>query len=313
MRVAVIDLGTNSTRLFVADVEDGRLIEHERHSIVTRLGQGVDESGELSGEAIARVLDVLDNYWQRIERLSPAKTVALATSAVREAGNADDLRDELKKRYGLGLDVVSGEQEALYTYLGATYDRPAAAGEEMVLVIDIGGGSTEFIAGRGRKVEFSATTELGCVRQSERHLLSDPPADDGLTRLSEEARSAIEGAVPASIRREVREAVAVAGTATSLAAVAQRLDPYDPEKVHRYCLELDAITRIFKELAVADLEERVKVTGLHPDRAPTIVAGTAILIEALAAFGLQSVEVSEKDLLHGAALSIALHLDKRSI
>jgi exopolyphosphatase/guanosine-5'-triphosphate,3'-diphosphate pyrophosphatase len=171
-------------------------------------------------------------------------------------------------------------------------------------VIDIGGGSTEVVIGAGREATFHVSTQAGVVRQSERHLHSDPPTDEELDNLNEEVRAIIGDAVPEHQRQKVSRAIAVAGTPTQLAAIAQRLEPYDPTKVHGYVLTAEECTRLLAKLAALPLAERRQVTGLDPERAPTIVAGAAILIDALALFGLEKVEVSEHDILRGAALGL---------
>jgi exopolyphosphatase/guanosine-5'-triphosphate,3'-diphosphate pyrophosphatase len=300
-RIAVVDLGTNSTRLLVGDVEDGAITELDRRSKVTRLGQGVDSSGRLADEAMERVFGVLAEYRAAIDALEAAKTVAVATSAVRDADNGEEFRAVLRERFGLEADTISGDEEARLTFLGATAGRPDGGTE--TLVIDIGGGSTEYVAGHpGNPPRFHASTRLGSVRQTERHISDDPPPAEQVASLAEEARAIIEADVPGEIRESVSAAIAVAGTATSLAAIDQELDPYDPDRVHGYPLTVEACDRILAMLAALPLDERREVTGLNPDRAPTIVAGAAILIQSIRAFGLERVEISEADILHGAAL-----------
>jgi exopolyphosphatase/guanosine-5'-triphosphate,3'-diphosphate pyrophosphatase len=300
-RIAVVDLGTNSTRLLIADVDEGAVSELERRSNVTRLGQGVDRSGRLADEAMQRVYDVLEGYRQAIHELGAITTVAVATSAVRDADNGEEFRSTLRERFGLEATTIPGEHEARLTFRGATAGRPDEDTE--TLVIDIGGGSTEFVAGHpGRPPGFHASTRLGSVRQTERHIHDDPPPPEQVASLAEEARAIVEADVPEEVRRRVSAAIAVAGTATSLAAIDQDLDPYDPDRVHGYRLTLGSCERILAKLAALPLPERRELKGLDPDRAPTIVAGAAILLEAIRAFGLDEVEISEADLLHGAAL-----------
>jgi exopolyphosphatase / guanosine-5'-triphosphate,3'-diphosphate pyrophosphatase len=302
-RIAVVDIGTNSTRLLVAEVEHGRVRELERRTEVTRLGEGVDDSGRLAERAIERVLSTIGDYRRAIGDLGAERIVGVATSAMREAANGEELRDALVERYGVEARTISGEEEARLTFLGATIERQ---GEPETLVIDIGGGSTEFVVGLpGSDPSFHVSTRLGSVRQTERHLRSDPPSPEELEDLVGEARQVIASQVPERVREDVRVGIAVAGTPTSLAAVDQRLDPYDPARVHGYGLRAQACERILATLAELPLERRREVTGLHPDRAPTIVAGAAILVQTMQAFGLDSVETSEMDLLHGAALVAA--------
>jgi exopolyphosphatase/guanosine-5'-triphosphate,3'-diphosphate pyrophosphatase len=303
MRIAVADLGTNSTRLLVADLRsDGQLTQLERHTTVTRLGEGVDGSGRLSPAAIDRVLAALVSYRKIADATGAERRIAVATSAVREAENGAELTDRVRDELGFDIRTIDGDEEARLTFLGATAGRADTTAQ--TLVIDIGGGSTEFVSGHpGSAPTFHVSTRLGSVRQTERHLAHDPPRHDELEALADEACQIIGEAVPAAIREQVDTLIAVAGTPTSLAAIDQRLDPYDPEKVDGYVLEHAAAERILAQLAVQPLERRRAVTGLHSDRAPTIVAGVAILVEALRLFGVRNVEVSESDILDGAALA----------
>jgi exopolyphosphatase/guanosine-5'-triphosphate,3'-diphosphate pyrophosphatase len=301
-RVGVIDIGTNSTRLLVAEVEGATLRELDRRSTVTRLGEGLEASGRLSDAAIQRVTDTIARYRQIIDREEADKVVAVATSAMRDAQNGEDLRRRLETDYGVIARTISGDEEARLTFLGATAGREH--GE--TLVIDIGGGSTEYVVGPpGRAPGFHVSTRMGSVRHTERHLHHDPPQAEELHALAQDADAILAEDIPAPIRDQVERAIAVAGTATSLAAIDLELDPYDPDKVHGHRLDLDACESLLRRLAAKTLEERRNVTGLHPDRAPTIVAGVAILIRSLHAFGLREVEVSEHDILHGAALQAA--------
>ncbi|MDQ4145484.1 MAG: Ppx/GppA family phosphatase [Actinomycetota bacterium] len=300
-RVAVVDLGSNSTRLLVADVRDGRVEKLDRRTQVTRLGEGVDASNRLTDEAMERVYDTVAGYREAIDDLGAELTVGVATSAVREADNREDFLGGLSERFGVDARPISGEEEARLTFLGATAGR---TGGKPTLVLDIGGGSTEFVAGPpGTDPEFHASTRAGSVRQTERHFSADPPPPSELDSLRSEVRAIIEEAVPAEIRRWVREGIAVAGTATSLASIDQQLEPYDPSRVHGHRLGLDDCERMLAMLAALPLSERREVTGLHPDRAPMIVAGAAIFVEAARAFELDEMEISEADILYGTALS----------
>lgn len=301
MRVAVVDLGTNSTRLLVADVADGVLTEVERRTDVTRLGEGVDATGRLAPEAVERVVAALEGYRPAIERADVA--LAVATSAVRDAADGDAFCALLRERFGLDARTISGEEEARLTFLGATDGRPA---DGEALVIDIGGGSTEYVTGvPGGAPAFHVSTRLGSVRQTERHLAHDPPLPGELDALAAEVRSIVDAGIPAEVRATATRGIACAGTATSLAAIDQRLDPYDSARVHGYELTLAAAERMLAMLAALPVAERRHVTGLLPERAPTIVAGVVILVESMRRFGLDRVEVCEHDILHGAALEAA--------
>jgi exopolyphosphatase/guanosine-5'-triphosphate,3'-diphosphate pyrophosphatase len=302
MRVAVIDIGTNSTRLLVADVEGSKVSELTRRSTVTRLGRGVDTSGQLSAEAIEEVCETVAEYIAIYEPLEPDVVTSIATSAVRDARNSGAFLAELRERFALNTRLLEGSEEARLTYLGACADRPAVDG---TLVIDIGGGSTELVLGSGQKVNFYASLQAGTVRHTERYLRSDPPSAGELEALADDVHRQLFDELRDADFFSAQDGIAVAGTPTSLAAIEQQLDPYDPELVHGFKLSLDAIQRMCSMLSSQTLEERLQVTGLHPGRAPTIVAGVVILIQVMRAFGLEEVEVSEHDILYGAALEAA--------
>jgi exopolyphosphatase/guanosine-5'-triphosphate,3'-diphosphate pyrophosphatase len=306
MRVAVVDIGTNSTRLLIADVEtDGEVVELERRTSVTRLGAGVDAGGRLAQDAIARVVATLDEYGELIDgHAAGDRASAVLTSAVRDASNGPEFEAAVARRYRLDARTLTGDEEAQATFRGATNGRDQNADGE-TLVVDVGGGSTELVTGSAGSVSFHVSTQLGVVRQTERHLRSDPPAAAELEALVMDARETMAAAVPTAVRRSARDCIAVAGTPTSLAAIAQQLEPYDRSRVEGYRLTTDEARAILDRLAALPLAERREVAGLHPDRAPTIVAGAIILLEALRCFDLSSFEVSERDILHGVALEMA--------
>src|SRR5436305_2930382 len=297
-RVAVIDIGTNSTRLLVADVAGSAVSQVERRSTVTRVGRGVDLSGHLSGEAIEDVCAAIGGYVEIIQELGGETVDAIATSAVRDADNGSAFVAELRERFALSARVLDGEEEARSTYLGATSEAPPS---EPTLVVDIGGGSTELVVGEGSEVTFHDSLQAGVVRHSERCIASDPPTAGELEALATDVRGLIEASVGTGVAAS--QGLAVAGTPTSLAAVELELEPYDPARVHGHVLALPSIQRMLSRLASVTLAERVEIPGLHPDRAPTIVAGLVILIEAMRAFGLEGMTVSEHDILYGTAIS----------
>src|SRR3954453_13341269 len=302
--IAVVDIGTNSTRLLVARVENGAVEELERQSKVTRLGQGGDSAGPLAGEAVERVFRVLGEYRELIDDNGAQRVVALATSAVHDSDNGDEFRAAVQARFGFDPRTISGDEEARLTFLGATSARQDT--DAPTLVIDIGGGSTELVTGRpGEDPDFHVSTQTGSVRQTERHLHDDPPTADQTAALRREVRGIVEESVPARVRESVTRGIAVAGTATQLAAIDLGLTERDRERVHGHVMERSSVERMLHQLASVPLEERRNTRGLDPDRAPTIVAGAAILAEVMEAFGLGQVEASETDILHGAALSAA--------
>jgi exopolyphosphatase/guanosine-5'-triphosphate,3'-diphosphate pyrophosphatase len=301
MRVAVVDIGTNSTRLLIADVApDGTLTELERRTTVTRLGEGVDRTAMLAPEAMERVFTALSDYRTAIDAHGATATTAVLTSAVRDARNGPDFTATIRERFGLDAHTITGDEEAQLTFRGATDDR--AGDDRRLVVFDIGGGSTELVAGRRGTVDFHVSTQAGVVRQTERFLRSDPPEPAELQALAAEAAEIFAAAAPADVRANVEAGIAVAGTATSAAAMLQELDPYDPERVHGFRLLLEQSETLLARMAAMTEAQRRDVRGLHPDRAPAIVAGLVLLTEAMRAFGLDEVEVSEHDILRGAAL-----------
>lgn len=304
-RIAVVDIGTNSTRLLIADVDAAQrtVAEVDRRTTVTRLGQGVDHTGELAPEAMARVERALADYRTRIDASDVDAVTGVLTSAVRDARNGEAFTTHLNDTYNINARTITGDEEAGLTYLGATDGR--ADDQTPRVVVDVGGGSTELVAGHGARVDFHVSTQAGVVRQTERFIRSDPPRSEELQQLQAEAEEIFTAAVPERTRQSVRQGIAVAGTATSCAAILQELDPYDPKKVHGFRLLRAQCEMLLPRLAAMTLEQRRHVTGLHPDRAPAIVAGVILLIEAMRCFGLSEVEVSEHDILRGAALDRA--------
>jgi exopolyphosphatase / guanosine-5'-triphosphate,3'-diphosphate pyrophosphatase len=263
---------------------------------VTRLGEGVDAGGRLGDEPQRRVREVLEQYAGAIEEHGAERGVAVMTSAVRDAANGAEFARAVGERFGLDARTLSGDEEARLTYLGATVAR---ADPEPLLVIDIGGGSTELVIGVRGEVRFHVSTQIGVVRHSERHLTGDPPDPAELSALAGAVGRELEAAVPAREREDVTAAVAVAGTATQSAGVDLGAEGLD---VEGHVLSKPRLDAILERLAALPLAQRREVPGLDPDRAPTIVAGVVVLTRALAAFGLDEVEVSERDILWGAAL-----------
>jgi exopolyphosphatase / guanosine-5'-triphosphate,3'-diphosphate pyrophosphatase len=301
-RVAVIDVGSNSTRLLIADI-DGGVCVVERQSRVTRLGRGVDLSGQLADEAIEAACAAIGDYVEICRENKVGRVTAIATSAVRDAANGSAFVAELRERFALSARVLDGEEEARLTYRGATSDQPP---QIPTLVIDIGGGSTEMIVGTGAEIAFHASLQAGVVRHTERHISGDPPTTAELEALAGDVRTLISEARDGHKEATASNGIAVAGTPTSLAAVELGLEPYDPARVHGHVLSLERIQHQLSRFASAPLEERAAMPGLHPDRAPTIIAGCVILIEAMRAFGLDRIQASEHDILYGTALAATL-------
>lgn len=308
VRVAVVDIGTNSTRLMVAEVAgpleaEPRVAELARRSNVTRLGHLLERTGRLDSEAMERVERVLGSYRSEVDALGVDATTGVMTSAVREAANGPAFVRRVRERHGFDVRAISGDEEAHLTYRGATAGR--STGASRTVVIDVGGGSTEIVVGSGREVVFHASTPAGVVRLSERHLRGDPPGPAELDALAADVAAILAAHLPGPATEGVEHAIGVAGTATSLASIDQALEPYDPARVDGYLVSLDACERMLARLAAVGEDRRRSVPGLHPDRAPTILAGAVILPAVVRAFGLDSFEASESDILRGEALRYA--------
>jgi exopolyphosphatase/guanosine-5'-triphosphate,3'-diphosphate pyrophosphatase len=247
---------------------------------------------------------VLSDYRALIDQHGgDANNLAVLTSAVRDASDGAAFTERVRRDYQLDARTLSGDEEAALTFLGAMSDRQPSP--EPTVVIDIGGGSTEFIVGHDHTAGFHVSLQAGVVRMSERHIHSDPPAPTELQQLALDTRTIFLDGLPPEERAPVRHGIAVAGTATSAAAIDLELDPYDSARVHRHVLLLATVELLLARLADMSEAQRRNVVGLHPDRAPTIVAGMVLLGEAMRAFELDRVEVSEHDILRGGALRLA--------
>ena len=295
-RVAAIDLGTNSTRLLVADVEDGHLDEVVRRLTITRLGEGVDARRRLLPVPIARVRNCLSEYRRELEELGATRTLAVATSAVRDAENGEAFLGEIEWSYGFATRLLDGGEEAAMMLRGVALGTSLPDG---TLLVDIGGGSTELVlAQNGSEAVASASLDVGCVRVTERFLRSDPPSGEELVDAAAHVRSLLPPYAP-------RHAVGVAGTVTTLATLDLGLAEYDPQRTHGHRIPLASMERELERLSGMTNEQRLRVPGIEPGRAPVIVAGLVVLREVLDAYGLPEIEVSERDILHGAALAAA--------
>ncbi len=296
MRVAVVDMGTNSTRLLVADVAGpGELTEVERILQITRLGAGVDRDRRLADDAIERTLTVVRRYRQIADAHGAAVHLATATSAVRDSANGADFLRRLQAETGFETRRLPGEEEARLTRLGVLAGRPPIAGE--VAIVDVGGGSTEVSVGPGRAVSLDA----GCVRATERWLAEDVVSPALQEHAADELRELFAAGVP-DAWLPVERGIAVAGTATTVAALDLALAAYDAERIHGHVLTRAAIAAQRERLAPLTADERRAIGAVEPGRAPVIVGGILVLEAALDRLGLDEVEVSERDILHGIAL-----------
>jgi exopolyphosphatase / guanosine-5'-triphosphate,3'-diphosphate pyrophosphatase len=292
-RVAAIDIGTNSTRLLVADVENDAVRELDRRLTITRLGEGVDKRRQLMPQAIARVRNALAEYRRAAEEGAAERTLAFATSAVRDAENGEAFLGEVEWSYGFNTRLLTGHEEALMTFRGVSAGREVAP---ETLVIDVGGGSTELILGGPDGVSFHESLDLGCVRLTERF-------GEDFDGCATHVRETLAAGVPAALRPQ--QAIGVAGTITTLATLDLGLEEEDPEIVHGHRLAAATVTEQTAKLTGMTIEEIRALRGMHPDRAPVIAAGAVVVSETLSHFGLPELEVSEHDIMHGAALAAA--------
>jgi exopolyphosphatase/guanosine-5'-triphosphate,3'-diphosphate pyrophosphatase len=304
-RLAAVDIGTNSVRLLVADVDgtsprDAKIMPLDRRMRITRLGQGVDGSRALAPEAIARTTAVLREYRDALAEYGVTRVRATATSAARDATNRDEFFTAAHDALGVTPELLSGEEEAALSFLGATADLDAPA---PYLVVDIGGGSTEFVLGTDAPVGL-VSLDMGCVRITEQFIHSDPPAPEELSNAVAVVRDLV-AEVPRVIPGALDAAtlVGLAGTVTTVAAVEQGLPEYDPDKIHHFRLTREAAEDVFRTLATESVEQRKHNPGLEPGRVDVIVGGAAVLVGIFRVLGFDEMLVSEADILDGLVRS----------
>lgn len=310
-RYASIDAGTNSTRLLLAEVkgtkEQPLLRTLERRMAITRMGKGVDAEGRLSEGGLDRTRRVLEDYARVIRESGGVRHLEVAgTSAARDACNASAFSDMVLKICGVQPRVLSGEEEAHLSFTGATYDLPQAreALEKRapILVVDIGGGSTEFVLGHGAGQIYRRSVNVGCVRMSERFLASDPPLEEELSAMREAVQAALATVLTELRGKEISLLIGLAGTVTTLSAMRMGLREYEGERIHGSRLTREEVSGMFREMAARDLKERKAYMGLEPERADVILGGTAVLEGLLTGLKLDELLVSEKDILDGLVI-----------
>ncbi len=312
-RVAAVDCGTNSIRLLVTDVlAEGAHTDVLRRMEVVRLGQGVDATGRLAPEAIERTRRVLAEYADQARDLGATAVRMVATSATRDATNRTDFEDLVSATLGQLPDVVTGREEAELSFLGATASLAAAAAAHSVapprppfLVVDIGGGSTEFVLGDAGGVRAARSVDIGCVRLTERHLHRDPPACEEVVRAEKDIRAALDDVRAEVAVEEAVTLVGLAGSVTTVAALALELPAYDAEVIHGSRIAVDAVRAVAADLLAASRTRRAAMPVMHPGRVDVIGAGSLILRVLMDEFGMADVVVSEHDILDGIALRLA--------
>ncbi|WP_369144618.1 exopolyphosphatase [Streptomyces sp. R44] len=302
-RVAGIDCGTNSIRLLVADVhpETGELIELDRRMTIVRLGQGVDKTGRLAPEALERTFAACREYAGIIEELGAERLRFVATSASRDAENRQDFVNGVVEILGVEPEVITGDQEAEFSFTGATGE---LHGDDRRLVVDIGGGSTEFVVGN-KHVEAARSVDIGCVRLTERHVRHDPPTAEEVAAIRADVRTALDLAAETVPIDAAETLVGLAGSVTTVAAIALGLPEYDSEKIHHARISAAQVAEVTERLLASTHEERAAIPVIHPGRIDVIIAGALVLREIVERVGAPEVVVSEHDILDGIALSVA--------
>ncbi|SCL27752.1 exopolyphosphatase / guanosine-5'-triphosphate,3'-diphosphate pyrophosphatase [Micromonospora nigra] len=310
-RVAAIDCGTNSIRLLVADLPDpaagpqAPLTDLSRRMEIVRLGQGVDRTGRLAPEAIERTRVALASFAADIDRLGAGRVRMCATSASRDAQNAAEFREMVQRTLGVAPEVVTGDEEARLSFTGAVRGLPADA-RPPYLVVDIGGGSTEFVVGtREGGVEAAISMDIGCVRMTERHLHGDPPGPDEVAAAQADIAAAVDRALEAVPGRSAATLVGLAGSVTTVVAIAQGLTAYEPERIHHARVSYDRVAEVTADLLAKSREQRLAIPVMHPGRADVIGAGALVLRVIMERSGLGTVVASEHDILDGIAWSLA--------
>jgi exopolyphosphatase/guanosine-5'-triphosphate,3'-diphosphate pyrophosphatase len=301
MRVAAIDCGTNSIRLLIADIDGGNFREIHREMEIVRLGQGVDKTGQFHPDAIIRTLAAVDKFAIEIAKRGVEKIRFCATSATRDATNRDLFIDGVKARLGIAPEVIAGEVEAALSFQGATRDFPATDGP--FLVIDIGGGSTEFVFGT-TDVEFAKSMNIGCVRMSERHFTGGDADPGQIAAAIEDIDEAIAQAAKIVPITQSKTLIAVAGTATTVAAAALELDSYDRYAIHLSRISAEKVHAASKSFLSMKRENREALGYMHPGRVDVIGAGSLVLSRIMLATGAAEFVASESDILDGMAWSL---------
>jgi exopolyphosphatase/guanosine-5'-triphosphate,3'-diphosphate pyrophosphatase len=300
LRVAAIDVGTNSTRLLVAEQSGDSFRSVDRRMTITRLGQGVDQTKALNQEALERTLATIADYAAACGEYGVQRMRVTGTSAVRDARNRDEFFVGVKTLTGQDAELLSGEEEARATFLGATTDL-AIGGQK--LVVDIGGGSTEFILGSSEP-EALVSLDIGCVRMFEKHLHSDPPDEAELTALRDEVSAALKGAAEVLTVPSGTQLIGVAGTVAQLAVLKTGIPVYDPDVTHHAVLSHGDVRKLARRLRTLPYEQRRRIAGLEPGRVDVIVAGAEILQLVMETFDAPELTASEKDILDGLVMQL---------
>jgi len=302
VRVAAIDCGTNSIRLLIADIENGTLTDVVRTMVIVRLGEGVDKTGEFSQAALQRTFSAIETFASLISKHQPERVRFVATSASRDVSNRGEFVDSVLSRLGIEPDIISGDEEAELSFLGATADLVNELDPPVApyLVVDIGGGSTEFVLGTTGPTA-AISTNVGCVRMTERHLISDPATPQEIAAATADIDAAIDLAYTAVPIAQASSLIGLAGSVTTVAALALGLSEYDSQVIHGSRISAQDIHRITQDLLTMTRAQRAKLGPMHEGRIDVIGSGALVLDRIMARTGLSEVVVSERDILDGIA------------
>ncbi len=301
-KLAAIDLGTNSMRLLLCEIENGVFLNKRKEIITTRIGKNLSQSGFMSKEAMELNIEALKYFKKSAEYFGAEEIIVIATSAVRDAANRDIFINKVKNEVGVSIKVLSGDEEAYIGMLGVTYGLSA---DEGILIIDIGGGSTEIVLSRNKKIEYSVSIDAGAVRMTERFIKSNPIKDKDTENLKRTLKELFSEAIEKLADLRIDKIVTIGGTATTIAAIFHAMESYNPGVIHNTVLDLPFLVEMFNKLKAMDIKERYHIKGLEKERADIIPAGISILIFLMEALKKQSFIVSDNDNLEGAAMKFS--------
>lgn len=302
-KIAAIDIGTNSMRLLLCDYEKGVFKNKEKHLIVTRMGQNLNVNGTIIPEAIERNLKALELFSKKASDFGAERVIAIATSAVRDAKNRNEFLESAKARTGIEIKVISGDTEAELGIMGVLCEFDESTGD--VLVIDIGGGSTELVYGSMAGIKYSKSINAGTVRMTESFFTGHPIKQNEIQNLKNRLQELFQEPISRLKDMNIKKTIGIGGTATTIAAIYHELGIYDPRKVHNTVVDIDYLNELFEKLRSMTVEQRYNVKGLQKERADVVPAGIFIMIHLLKSLGIQSFVASENDNLEGAIIKYA--------
>lgn len=301
MKVGVIDIGTNSMRLLITDYENGTLNNSEKFINTTRIGRGINRFGELSKETIEENVEALEEFVNLAKQKGVKEIIASGTSALRDSSNSKDFVELAKKRVGINVQIIDGSFEARLGFFGT---RPMLEKNAYNLIVDIGGGSTEFVlSNNNEEIIFSKSENIGAVRMSQCFLKNDPPLSTQVEEMEKEIYGVFKNTIDQIKKHPIKKVISIGGTATSMASMALELKLYEPQKVHGYVIKMDVLEKMYENLKNMDLANRQMLTGLQPKRADVIIAGVGIMRQIMSMLDFDSFYVSEYDNLEGMVYS----------